>query len=53
MKMSIKILTAIKKCLILAKYYDDSYKLVIGKMKNETSGAAIEEFFGLNSKMYS
>ena len=26
------------------KYYDDSNKLVIGKMKNQTRGVAIEEF---------
>ena len=35
------------------KYYDNSKKLVIGKMKDETKGVAIEEFVGLNSKMYS
>ena len=54
-----KILTAIKKCLILViigqskKYYDDSKKLVIGKMKDETRVVVIEEFFGLKTKMYS
>ena len=36
-----------------AKYYDDSNKLVIGKMKNEPGSVAIEEFVGLKSKMYS
>ena len=36
-----------------SKYYDRSNKLVIGKMKDETGGAAFEEFFGLNPKMYS
>ena len=36
-----------------SKYYDDSNKLVVGKMKDETSGAAIEEFVGLKPKMYS
>ena len=36
-----------------AKYYDDSNKLVIGKMKNEPGSVAIEEFFGLKPKMYS
>ena len=36
-----------------SKYYDDSKKLVIVKMKAETSGAAIEKFFGLKPKMYS
>ena len=28
------------------KYYDDSNKLVIGEMKDETGGVAIEEFVG-------
>ena len=41
LNMSIKILAAMKKCLILViimpKYYDDSNKLVIAKMKDETS----------------
>ena len=36
-----------------SKYYDNSNKLVVGKMKNETVGVAIEEFVGLNSNMYS
>ena len=36
-----------------SKYHDDSNKLVIGKMKHETGGAATEEFVGLKSKMYS
>ena len=27
-----------------SKYYDDSNKLVIGKMKDETGGVAIEQF---------
>ena len=35
------------------KYYDNSNKLVIGRMKDETGGVAIEEFVGLKSKMYS
>ena len=30
------------------KYHDDSNKLVIGKMKDETGGVAIEESVGLN-----
>ena len=34
-----------------SKYYDDSNKLVVGKMKNETSGVDIEEFVGLKPKM--
>ena len=36
-----------------SKYYDNSNKLVVGKMKNETACVAIEEFLGLKSKMYS
>ena len=35
-----------------SKYYDDSKKLVIGKMKDQIGGAAIEEFVGWNPKMY-
>ena len=35
-----------------SKYYNDSNKLVIGKMKDETSGVAIEEFVELKAKMY-
>ena len=38
---------------IKSKYYDDSNKLVIGKMKDETGGVAIEEFVGLKPKLYS
>ena len=34
-------------------YCDDANKLVIEKMKNEVGGIAIEEFVGLNPKMYS
>ena len=33
--------------------YDDSKKLVVGKMKNETGGFAIEEFVGLKANIYS
>ena len=36
-----------------SKYYNDSNKLVVGKMKDETGGVAIEEFVGLKPKMYS
>ena len=36
-----------------SKYYNNSNKLVIGKMKDETGGVAIEEFVGLKPKMYS
>ena len=34
-----------------SKYYNDSNKLAIGKMKGETRGVAIEEFVGLKPKM--
>ena len=34
------------------KCYDNSHKLVVGKMKDEATGAAIEEFVGLKPKMY-
>ena len=50
LKMSMKILAAIKKCLIAVvihlsqKKYNNSNKLVIGKMKDKTVGVAIEEF---------
>ena len=36
-----------------SKYYDNSNKLVVGKMKDETAGVVIEEFVGLKPKMYS
>ena len=36
-----------------SKYCDDSNILVIGKMKDETGGDAIEEFVWLKLKMYS
>ena len=39
--------------LTKSKRYDDSNKLVIGKMKDKTAGAATEEFDGLKSKMCS
>ena len=39
--------------LTKSKYYDDSNKLVIGKMKDKTGGVAIEESVGLKPKMYS
>ena len=34
-----------------SKYYDNSNKLVVGKMKDETAGVAIEEFGGLKPVM--
>ena len=36
-----------------SKYYDNSNKLVLSKMKDETAGVAIEQFVGLKPKMYS
>ena len=36
-----------------SKYYDDSNKLVVGKMKDETGGVAIEELVGLKLYMNS
>ena len=36
----------------MSKYYDDSKKLVVAKMKDETDGIAIKEFDGLKPKMY-
>ena len=35
-----------------SKHYDNSNKLVYGKMKDKTAGVAIEEFSGLKQKMY-
>ena len=35
-----------------SKYDDNSNKLVIGKMQDETGGVAIEEYVGLKPKMY-
>ena len=35
-----------------SKYYDDSNKLVVGKMKDETTGVAIKEFSKLKPKTY-
>ena len=36
-----------------SKYYHNSNKLVVGKMKDEAAAAAPEEFVGLKLKMYS
>ena len=36
-----------------SKYYDNSNKLEIGKMKDETVGIAIEEFVWLKPKIHS
>ena len=35
------------------KYYNDSNKLLVSKMKDETAGVAINEFVGKKPKMYS
>ena len=58
--MSTKIFAAIKKYLILVIIWlsqntmiHDSNKLVIGKMKDETTSVVIEEFVGLKPKLYS
>ena len=40
-------------CSTKSKYYDNWNKSVVGKIKDETSSIATEEFVGLNSKMYS
>ena len=34
-------------------FCDNSNKFVVGRMKDETTGVAIEEFVGLTQKMYS
>ena len=39
--------------LTKSKYDDNSNKLVIGKMKDETGSVAIGEFVGLKPKIYS
>ena len=44
--MSMKILAT------KSKYYDNSNKLVVGKMKDKAAGVVIEEFVGLKRKMY-
>ena len=35
-----------------SQYYDDSNKLLIGKMKDKTGSVTIEEFVRLKPKMY-
>ena len=37
----------------VSKYYDDSNKLLVHKMKDETAGVVIKEIVGLKEKMYS
>ena len=36
-----------------SRYYDDSNKLVVGKMNDETADVALEQFLELKPKMYS
>ena len=36
-----------------SEYYDDSNKLVVGKMKDETGGVTIKELVGLKPKIHS
>ena len=36
-----------------SRFYDESNKRIIGKMKDEYGGVIINEFNGLKSKMYS
>ena len=38
---------------IKSKYFDNSNKSVVCKLKDETAGVAIEKFVGLKPKMYS
>ena len=38
--------------LTKSKYYDNSIKLVVGKMKDETASVTIEEIVRLKPKMY-
>ena len=53
--MSMKILVAINfsNYLTKSKYYDNSNKLELAKMKDETGDVAIEEFVRLEPKIYS
>ena len=36
-----------------SKFFDETNKKAIGKMKDEFGGVIVDEFFGLKSKMYS
>ena len=36
-----------------SKYYDDSNKLVVGKIKDKTVGVPLEKFVGLKPRIYS
>ena len=37
----------------MSRYYNDSNKLVVGKMKFKMGGVAVEKFAGLKEMMYS
>ena len=37
----------------MSRYYNDSNKLVVGRMKFKMGGVAVEEFAGLKEIMYS
>ena len=58
-KMLMKILIRIRKCSILViiqlilKFYDDSNRVVVAKMKDEIAGVAIKKFVVFKAKMYS
>ena len=59
LKMSMKIFSSEKEMfdfsnyLTKSKHYNNSKKLIIGKMKDETGDVAIEEFLELKPKLYS
>ena len=36
-----------------SKYYDNSNRVLVGKMKDEITGVAVKEMFRLKSEMYS
>ena len=40
-------------CLAKSKYYDDSSKLFVSKMRDKAAGVSSKEFVGLKPKMYS
>ena len=46
------IMITLKISMAKPNFFDASNKLVIGKMKGDTGGVAIEEFVGLKPKMY-
>ena len=49
---SVKVMLDFSNDLTKSKYYDNSNKSVVGRMKDETAGIVIEEFVGLKPKMY-